>query len=955
MDLDSAFKKFEEILADVGDDLDSVETEQDARFRIINRMLTEVLGWEFKEIKTEKKNDSGFSDYLLSHASKARAIVEAKKVGTPIIATKSKKVTTYKLYGPAMRPAVEGIQQARDYCVEESVDLAILTSGTTWAGFLALRTDGKKIKDGKAIAFPTLESVRDNFGKFWDLFSREGVISKLYRVAINEAEGFSLSPSEPLFVPIEQSTIKLAAKSDLARDLEEVFESFFSAMSGDDDPDMLRNCFVESKESKQGDKTLSKITADLISHLEVISGSTGGALGEEVARAVKLRRGEKVLIIGNKGAGKSTFVDRFFHFVLDSHLKKKCVLLKIDLAQFPGDENVLALWITHKLKEKIEEKLYGDGSPSYNELLGVFHKDYLNWTRGTFKPLYEKDKNELKIKFGEHMHDVMQNDEYGYCVRQLRNIIKSRKRLPCLVFDNTDQFSPSIQEAVFQYANSLFEEAKLVLLVTPITDKTVWQMSKAGPLQSYPSKAFYLPVPSTKKIIEKRIVYIAKQAEKEKSQKRHYLSKGGLHISIKNLEAFTSCLEEVFLRTEYISRRIGQLSNYEIRRCLKLSKILMTSPLLEVDELVSAFFAKEELNLPRHKILHALLNGPYEYFRQDQSEYVVNLFEIDSECVTSPLLRLSILRLLRDKEYSVRQPLESYVTCGEIETYFEPVGAPPHVVRSHLKVLMDYRLIEPYDPTYESIEPGQSVSLTPCGHIHLEMAVFDQVYFVQMALISGIRSIDLANDLNAVHHKNVSPRKKIDEIKRKFLHYCLEEDQRFLRIPAGHKNYAGQISLREELQGAKPKLGVKAEVIWFNIEKGHGFVAPLDGSDNAYINHLVLEEIGSPDLYSGAKITCDIVKTAKSPMVIKVAEVEAPLEPLKRKGAVRAIVVFYLPEKGFGFLKPENGNRDIYISHRVLSTLGVQDIASGTVLQVETEMEIEGPVAKSVRLVGEDS
>lgn len=276
--MDRSFERYQKIIADFSEYKLDATTEQDIRFRLINRLLTEVLDWDFHEIKTERKNAAGYSDYLLTHASKTRALLEAKRQTEMLVETKSEKITHLKLEGPGLKPANEGIAQAQSYCIEEGVDLAILTNGITWVAYLATRSDGKKPSDGKAIVFPNLQAINDGFAKFFDIFSREGVTSKLYRSHIYEAEGFSLSPAEPLYSSIEESSIRIGKKSSLASDLEEVFDNFFSVISGDDDKKLLLECFVDSKESDVAEKDLEKIASELIHSLEPMSDSTGGQL-----------------------------------------------------------------------------------------------------------------------------------------------------------------------------------------------------------------------------------------------------------------------------------------------------------------------------------------------------------------------------------------------------------------------------------------------------------------------------------------------------------------------------------------------------------------------------------------------------------------------------------------------------------------------------------------------------
>ena len=516
---------------------------------------------------------------------------------------------------------------------------------------------------------------------------------------------------------------------------------------------------------------------------------------------MEVSRGEKVLIIGNKGSGKSTFIERFFEVSLNRELRAKCLFVRIDLAMFAGDrEDSLGDWLDRRLQGEIDRALYGSDSPEYDELQGVFFSDYQKWSKGQHRHLYESDHNAFKIEFGKHLNNIIEDQPHRYCTEQLKNVLSSRKMLPCIVFDNTDQFPVEIQQRVFQYANAVFEEVKSAFLIIPITDRTVWQLSKEGPLQSYKSKSFYLPVPSTKKILEKRIQYVGKEIEAQAGKTGQYALPNGVRIKIDNLKAFAACLESVFIENEFIARRIGFLSNFDIRRSLELSRRLMTSHHIGVDHLVSAYIAKNEIEIPRWRITTGLVSGPHDYFRQDQSSFILNLFDVDASAINSPLLKLRLLSLLLDKENSVNNALDSYLTIGEIEGYFEPMGVPAQVTRTNLQQLISFRLIEPYDPTEEDIRPGQKVSITTSGKMHRELALYDPIFFSQMALVTGVRSADLASTLKSLSRSGGSYNAKTKRLRREFLDYCVGQDARFIKVPQNNENYVGQLALIDELQ-----------------------------------------------------------------------------------------------------------------------------------------------------------
>lgn len=796
--IDAAKQEFDEIHAFAQAHADQIVSETDARFQLIDRLLVDVLGWRRDGIRTEPPTESGYIDYLLSSGGRSLFVVEAKRTGKTLVSTKLTDHRFYKVGGAALRDAQEGLAQAARYCSSRSVPYAALTNGLTWIGFRAVRVDGIEYLDGVAAVFPDLEAINSRFAEFYDLFSQEGVRLRLYSVYLDREEGSALSSVDPLVSVVPPSDIYLMRKSDLARDMEQLFNEFFKTLTGDSDQELLTHCFVESPESHEADRSLEKITRELVNYVQTIRGEAGYELRREIETSFETKRGQVVLIVGNKGAGKTTFVERFFKFKLDRGLREKCLVLKIDLAEFPGGVDGLQEWLTDRLIDAAEQVLYQGRSPSYDELQGIFFDHYQRWSQGEHKHLYDTNIDAFKIKFGEFIADRRRDKPYAYLTSVLKRAVRQRSVVPCVIFDNADNFPAHFQDAVFQYAYSLFRAVSLSVVVVPITDRTIWRLSKAGALQSYSAKTLYLPVPSTKSVLEKRILFIKRKLDEGVDKSRQYFTSRGLRVTMENMPAFAACVEEAFIRTDYIARRIGALTNYDLRRGLELSQKIITAPILKVDELVSAYFAKQDIRIQEKRIVQALLYGDYNKFKQEAHEYVLNLFALEAGCLNSPLLRLSILRLLIDKENAASDDLGAYITFEEIDHYFENMGAATRAVHAGVEEMVKYRLIEPYEPTVEEITPTTRLAVTPSGHMHFEMCINYAVYLEQMALTTPIRSeAKIRSMREATGHKMGVAEWVV--VKQEFVEYCLSEDTQLLSCPS-HPDYTSQIQLRREFK-----------------------------------------------------------------------------------------------------------------------------------------------------------
>ncbi len=149
---------------------------------------------------------------------------------------------------------------------------------------------------------------------------------------------------------------------------------------------------------------------------------------------------------------------------------------------------------------------------------------------------------------------------------------------------------------------------------------------------------------------------------------------------------------------------------------------------------------------------------------------------------------------------------------------------------------------------------------------------------------------------------------------------------------------------------------ITAVVKWFNPAKGFGFVQPTDGSPDAFMHVSVVERSGHSTLPQGATIICDLCAGQKGPQVAAVHSVEsvpeAPPPPDSGEATeVEGTVKFYNGEKGFGFVVPDVGGKDVFVSGRVLARSGIQSLLPEQRVRMMTRMGHKGPMADSVEII----
>ncbi|MFT5182445.1 MAG: CspA family cold shock protein [Alphaproteobacteria bacterium] len=154
--------------------------------------------------------------------------------------------------------------------------------------------------------------------------------------------------------------------------------------------------------------------------------------------------------------------------------------------------------------------------------------------------------------------------------------------------------------------------------------------------------------------------------------------------------------------------------------------------------------------------------------------------------------------------------------------------------------------------------------------------------------------------------------------------------------------------------------GVRTSAIvkWFNPIKGYGFVQPDDGTGDAFVHVSVLEAAGHRDLPDGAAVDCEISNGAKGPTVTVIFSVTAPegsaelaAEAQPDGPLIEGVVKFFDANKGYGFIIPDDGGPDIFISGRVVASSGLRMLEPETRVRVGTQKGDKGPLAVVVELI----
>lgn len=798
--VDLAFQSFLALLAQLPAFRESIQTESDVRLKIVDTVLTSVLGWAKADLLTEERAGAGYLDYKLSIDGIGRVIVEAKRIAREFDLSQRECANSYKLSGPTLKNAdvQEGIRQAIEYSAYKGTELACVTNGDEWVVFRSNRIgDGSDTLDGKAFVFTSLECVRDSFATFYDLLSKDKVRKLTFRGLFQEAEGKIIRHAGFRRALRAVNTAVFLPQPDIIPELDRLMTSFFQRLSNESDREMVELCFVETKESKAAEQRLLRLAQDLVGHIRALDTGSGIQLTDLLDRAKTASLNQFILVVGTKGAGKSTFIQRFFSSQLPPALRDGCVSISVNLADSDGDERTILEWLRRTLLAKTEAALQGR-APTWDEIIGhMFFGEYQRWSTGTMAHLYKRDKEAFKIEFGKHIESLRETDPIQYLRGLLKNFVRARSQLPCLVFDNADHFSIDFQERVFQFARSIFEQ-ELCVVILPITDKTSWHLSRQGALQSFESEALLLPTPSPRQVLEKRLNFVLKKIEQDQGKERgSYFVGKGIRVQSSDLVKFVRGLQEVFLNSERTASWMAQLANHNIREMLELARDVVNSPHIGLDEMFKAYVLGSAVHVPDFRTRKALIRSRYDIYVAASNKFVRNVFALNGELDTSPLLGLRILQALRDAVVVAGDTKSRYISKEDLYSYLLAMGLERRAVSLWLEALLKHALVLNYDPTCTTEASATQLEISPSGELHLFWGSGNYDYIVAMA-----ETTELLDDkaFRAIQDASRGHGLRRDEAMQDvFVQYLETEDGFYCRVP-DHESYRGQMNILRRLK-----------------------------------------------------------------------------------------------------------------------------------------------------------
>lgn len=171
--------------------------------------------------------------------------------------------------------------------------------------------------------------------------------------------------------------------------------------------------------------------------------------------------------------------------------------------------------------------------------------------------------------------------------------------------------------------------------------------------------------------------------------------------------------------------------------------------------------------------------------------------------------------------------------------------------------------------------------------------------------------------------------------------------------PMPHTHSATNTTPESEIQTARLHLK------WFNSSKGFGFLVPEDGSFDAFIHITTLQDAGLNAAGEGAIFDCEIydgdngkqVRTITE--VIETGEIDMMTQSENEDGSVTmgGLVKWYKPEKGFGFIIADDGQKDVFLHKSLLDRLEIDELEEGQRVKMTIKGVDKGREAIDIKII----
>jgi len=540
------------------------------------------------------------------------------------------------------------------------------------------------------------------------------------------------------------------AYNDFGRVLAANFQSIFDPASYEDRLKIVRNAYVGSprKERYIGeiDRIIRNSSPTLVSQAPLIEDPANPTEITHRFKNLPSLRNQILLLVGSVGAGKSTFVDYLKDRGLPPELQEQTAWLRVDLNSAPVSSAEIYAWLRRQIIDGIRKSSPDINSFALDNLKKLYRQQVREFDEGE-GALFQKDSEQYATRLADLLANLKQDDVLTIqCLEQY--LCTGRGRLLIVVLDNCDKRDRDQQLLMFQVAKYIQQEIRC-LVVLPLRHETFENHRHEPPLDTALKDLVYrIEPPSFHEVLKKRLGLVLAEAKQAGPRVLSYHVGGKtIEFPVEKLDRFLhAMMGALFDHRQYGRKIIIGLAGWNIRKAFEIFLEFCRSGFIREEDIFERQVDTGQVSgLPHGVIAKVLLRTNRRYYDGDHS-FVKNLFQSDP---ASPkpcsFLRYWILAWLRANGGVIGPSgVKGYHRLGDMIRDLLGIGADPEAVRVECRYLAKAGCLLAEHLRPDSIHDADLISLTPAGHVHLELAHRDLNYLAACSEDAWVTSRDLA-------------------------------------------------------------------------------------------------------------------------------------------------------------------------------------------------------------------
>jgi hypothetical protein len=429
-----------------------------------------------------------------------------------------------------------------------------------------------------------------------------------------------------------------------------------------------------------------------------------------------------LLLIGERGAGKTTFLYHLQSVALPKDVRDKTVWVHLDVNTAPVVKNEIYDWTRKELVRGIKQRFEELDFDHIDLIQKIFAVEVNKFNRG-LGSLLKEGSDEKNFELYKTLL-LFQSDLHLTASCYTRYFGTERDCLVVVVFDNADKKPRDEQLLMFEVAQWLQREFR-VLVILPIREETYENHRGEPPLDTaLKDLVFRIEPPVFQQALVKR-VQIALDEIGTAERNRTYNLPNGFRIVYSETERsyyITSIVASIFEYDSYVRRLIMGLAGNDLRRVFEIFVEFCQSGHIGEGEILRMRQSKGEYVLPLEVVMTVLLRSNRRYYDSDTSmlKNVLDLDEKDER--PNYFTRLIILSYLREK-FNEAGPsgLKGYFSLQQMYDDLCVYGLGITLIRREVNYLLRAECIVSESLKVADISDYDLIKLGPVGFVHLEL------------------------------------------------------------------------------------------------------------------------------------------------------------------------------------------------------------------------------------------